>query len=631
MNIKLPKILKGSLVFVLCVLFFTVLILYVRPMQDLSLDLSLGLADGASREEFDEKGWTVFTREDDTITYLTSNGIGGYTGIELGQTLYFSRVLEDDLDSPTLQLGTINRNFSVFLDGELIYTDCPEQDNRIGYLKLPMREWEVFDPLTISLPANCHGSTLTIAQSTPEYSERPGIAAVVAYPTDIRLYCGYAYESGLIAESYRTAFAAILLFAVGLLLVLSYLRNHDAGLLSIGLTAFAWMTYLLVGTSYFYRYYGDSPNQVTSLIRPFAAGTLLVFLWTRAGKGKQKLIFLPVLYALVFLLDVVIRASDISTSSLSSLASSLPEWAGFVGLVVLLVGGIAFWRKESHFYRLFTPLALTAILVWCLVLLFTDSQMGTRVTVSLKSGQISYIYYRILFPVLFASLVTALAEAIRAELDRRMEKKLMQQQYELVQTSYENLRRHNEEVMMLRHDMNNHFRVLHSMSTESPVKAYLQELLGQYDNIRPVVQSGNEMLDIILNSKLGTAMDMGIHIEMEKAKLPETLPLSDADLCSLVMNILDNAITAASGSGTTAPHIHLKIHIRSGFLALSCENSADIRQITQEQKEKTVPEHGLGLKIIRNITERYHGMLDTEYGEDYYSVLIAIPLDQSVM
>ena len=49
----------------------------------------------------------------------------------------------EDLGSPTLRLGSIDLEFTfaVFLDDQLIYTDCPELDNRIGYLNLPMREW----------------------------------------------------------------------------------------------------------------------------------------------------------------------------------------------------------------------------------------------------------------------------------------------------------------------------------------------------------------------------------------------------------------------------------------------------------------------------------------------------------
>ena len=44
------------------------------------------------------------------------------------------------------------------------------------------------------------------------------------------------------------------------------------------------------------------------------------------------------------------------------------------------------------------------------------------------------------------------------------------------------------------------------------------------------------------------------------------------------------------------------------------------------QKE-SAPGHGLGLKIIRQIAARHDNLLETEYGEDFYRVKLAIPLD----
>ena len=185
---------------ILAVICACTLIMYVSPMEDLSLDLSLMVeAEGFLPEEFgepDTKGWTVYTQEGDTKTELVPNGFGGYSGLELGQTFYFSRVMEEELGSPTLQIGTAERTFVVFLDGEVIYSDFPEQDSRIGYLRLPMNEWMREEPVIISLPTDYQGKTLTVAQSFPEWSET---GSVTAWPASVRLYCGYAYESGLIS------------------------------------------------------------------------------------------------------------------------------------------------------------------------------------------------------------------------------------------------------------------------------------------------------------------------------------------------------------------------------------------------------------------------------------------------
>lgn len=125
------------LALILGILCGCVLMIYVTPMEDVILDLSLlAQEDRLDETPGDAKGWTVYTQEDNVQTELTPNGFGGYTGLELGQTSYFSCAMAEELDSPTLQIGTAERQFSVWLDDTLIYTDCPDLDNRTGHGKL---------------------------------------------------------------------------------------------------------------------------------------------------------------------------------------------------------------------------------------------------------------------------------------------------------------------------------------------------------------------------------------------------------------------------------------------------------------------------------------------------------------
>lgn len=627
MKEKMQKNLSVIIALVLCITFGSVLLIYANPMENVFMNLSL-IPEGEdfSPENFDEKGWTVYTQEGDTVTELTSDGFGGYFGIELGQTFYFSRVMEEELDAPTLQISSAESMFAVFLDDDLIYADCPELDNRIGYLTLPMNEWLREEPITISLPQNYQGKTLTIAQSMPEYAET---ATVMAIPTNVMLYCGYAYESGLIAESFTTAVLATVAFVVGVILLLAFVRNGDVGTLCIALVAFLWMVSALFETSFQDLYFGILWYDIPGICRMFSALALLIFLTSRAGRFQKVMWGLIALYGVSLIGYAVVIIVDPTTIDplLMFLRGRLWEWIACIALMIMPVLGILFWRKESRFYRLFAPLALGIVCVFWTVLLLTDgSVVLEQLGLSLESGNITFVYYRLFPLMMLAALAAALAEAVKNELDRRMEKQILGERRQLTLESYENMRRQHEEVMMLRHDMGKHFLALQEMSNEETIKAYLGELIGQNQNIRPVVQSGNEMLDIILNSKLGIAADEGIKVEIVKANAPQTLPLSDADLCSLVMNIMDNALTAAAHSGEAEPYIRLNVHVKSDYLAFICENSADMGKTGQESKKETVPKHGWGLKIIRGITERYNGLIDTEYGENNYRVCVEFPL-----
>ena len=135
---------------------------------------------------------------------------------------------------------------TVFLDGAVLYTDCPELDNRIGYLHLPMLEWYREEPVLVTLPQNYQGKTLTIAQSTDSFGGELQEPSTTVWPCGVTLYCGYAYESALVAESFQTAIPAALTFAAGTLLLALFLWQAFQGRLALdalcsGLTAFLWL------------------------------------------------------------------------------------------------------------------------------------------------------------------------------------------------------------------------------------------------------------------------------------------------------------------------------------------------------------------------------------------------------
>lgn len=209
------KIAACAAALIVLALFAALLAAYTRPMEDSVYDLSLLPQTEAVPEGwvFDDKGWTVYTRDGGETRPLTPTGTGAYTGLtESGQTFYLSRVLDEALDAPTLQLGPSESSVAVFLDGELIYGDNVPRDAAVGGLRLPMLDAYRAEALSISLPADYLGKTLTIAQSTwAVEGVEPG--EVMVFPLNVTLYCGYAYESGIISASFRTAIPAALAFA----------------------------------------------------------------------------------------------------------------------------------------------------------------------------------------------------------------------------------------------------------------------------------------------------------------------------------------------------------------------------------------------------------------------------------
>ena len=77
----------------------------------------------------------------------------------------------------------------------------------------------------LELSRNYAGKTLTVAQSTLEWAETE---TVRAYPAKVLLYCGYAYESTLITESFTVFASATALFLLGVVLLVAFIRSFAA-------------------------------------------------------------------------------------------------------------------------------------------------------------------------------------------------------------------------------------------------------------------------------------------------------------------------------------------------------------------------------------------------------------------
>lgn len=616
----------------LILLFGRVLFVYTVPMRDASYDLSFYEDEAAVPEDFqyDQKGWTIFVQEGEQRVALTADGMGGFTGLqEPGQTFYFSRTMTETLDSPTLRLNVANYSIAVFLDGKLLYTDCPELDNRIGYLNLPMLDFDRTEPVVLSLPLDYQGKTLTVAQSTGFGEKQEPEANPTVWPCAVRLYCGYSYESGLISESFRTAIPAALCYGAGILLLVVFLwqfcsRKTDWGLLFLALSAFLWCTRQIAMSSFTFAWFGILPVDVAGLSRLLSLTVLLLFL---ASRLRGKLRFLFGIIAFLQGAAVLLAAIADIRGGFSSSCQNLSEWIGLLGLLGFLACMGWEWKRGNVFFRFFggfTAAGLAVLLAVTLAVPALRREMGHQ----LFMGAHGYFLWRLMGMMMPAAVLAALTEWIAREIARRAETRLVVQQYELAQSGFENLRRHQEEVMMLRHDMEKHLVFLRQSTRDEATADYLEELIGQQRALSPVVRSRNRTLDIILNAKLGEAAEKGIAVEVIQIDAPKSLPLSDTELCALMMNLLDNAIHAACG--TEKPFLRLDMHQKDGFFVFVCENATVPISPENSAKKEAMSQGGLGLKIVEQIINRHGNLMDTEQLSGSYRVTIALLLPHSL-
>lgn len=629
---------------VLIFLFFTaILLLYVYPWEETSYSFSIadfGDFEGSyapAFTDYDQKGWTVFVQEGEQRRELTPDGFGGFSGLSRpDQTFYFSRVMTERVDRPTLTLGAANRAVAVFLDDELLYSDAPGQDNRVGYLNLSTLAWDR-DPLTVSLPPDYLGKTLTVAQSNSAecLQDIPPVEDLRVYPCEVTLAGAYAQEQGLISRSFSIALTAALCFALGVTALFSFLwqgfhQAWDPGLALLSLAGFVLMVSIVFSADFFYFYFSDLSMDIPGACRAVFLSLLLAYLGHRGERGRQ---------ALWILAGVSGAAALPGYLFFNSTWTSLSEWTGLLGLAAALVLALI-WRKDGNpFFRLFTPMLLavlvtagTAVLIRCL---FSPSLRYFLRTQFLVLFNCDFLLRQLAILFLLPAAAAGAVFFLRWDTRRRTERQLLLQQGERAMENYENLRRHSEELAALRHDLRHHCTVLRGLCQAGDpdrvsdyldtISAWTQPPEGDY-TVHPVV-------NIILTDFLKRCRELGIRSTV-RVELPRRLPVPDADLCALLTNLLENAIDANKKIPEgTERWLRVAIHIRGEYLYIGVENARfnPVRRSGEEElprSDKPGAGHGLGLRSARSIARKYNSELRLKAPPGSFSASTALLLPE---
>lgn len=136
-------------------------------------------------------------------------------------------------------------------------------------------------------------------------------------------------------------------------------------------------------------------------------------------------------------------------------------------------------------------------------------------------------------------------------------------------------------------------------------------------------------MNSVLSLKSRRAQELGIHMEIQVGHM-DTGQLQNMELCSLLGNLLDNAIDACVPLVPLGePVILVNLRTQGRLLALAVENPVARQPQANTAGEypttKANPErHGLGLQSARRIARRNHGCLLTELGEGTFRTIVML-------
>ena len=186
-----------------------------------------------------------------------------------------------------------------------------------------------------------------------------------------------------------------------------------------------------------------------------------------------------------------------------------------------------------------------------------------------------------------------------------------------------------QSVRQLKHDMKNHLMVIASYLNSGDyeaAKTYTSEILDKLNAMHSYIETGNSLLNHILNEKLELARNCGIAVRAEIEPLSFSR-MRSIDFSALLTNLLDNSIEASKDE----PDGELLLHIfqERGYDAVSIKNKIGKSVLeenpqlhsTKEDKEQ----HGIGIVQIREIVAAYDGICDFYEKEGYFCSRVFIP------
>lgn len=192
-----------------------------------------------------------------------------------------------------------------------------------------------------------------------------------------------------------------------------------------------------------------------------------------------------------------------------------------------------------------------------------------------------------------------------------------------------------EDLTERQHDYKQHLQTLRELVSndkDSTAEKYLNSVIS--DNLSDeMIVTGSPEIDALLTAKRRIMRERGIEFIYVPYPLA-SLPIHVSDFCSIVGNLLDNAIEGVDRikPTPTSPSIRLAFSRSWDMFYIYCENPCDTSTIIKEKdhfvssKQKTEPGmHGIGMHSINAIADRDEGRVEFYIESNTFYAKVVLP------
>jgi hypothetical protein len=214
------------------------------------------------------------------------------------------------------------------------------------------------------------------------------------------------------------------------------------------------------------------------------------------------------------------------------------------------------------------------------------------------------------------------------------EEDLLKEKIDMQYKYYINLQESQNKVKRLYHDMSNHIMCIKTMSSEQEdLNNYIDGISKNLNEFKEIYNTGNMILDIILNEKQAKCNenDISLYCDINFSKCNF---IEMTDVCSIFSNILDNAIEACNKINNCEKYIKIRGTVVKSYYVIRCKNSKINKvkmknnKVITSKRDKFI--HGIGLKSVKSSLKKYDGELEIEDFENEFLLQIYIPINKNM-
>lgn len=284
-------------------------------------------------------------------------------------------------------------------------------------------------------------------------------------------------------------------------------------------------------------------------------------------------------------------------------------------LAVSLLGARCFFSKTTGVSPCLTPLfyvfpLLSVVLCVIIAYIGVSGQMAESTRLMMVINTLVLLVSNVIVLILYNHLQKTNAEQLALQLSLQRE--------EADTTYYQALQAQSENQRILIHDIKNHLHTIESLAKSgncSAIADYLEKLEETLAPAQQIRLCSDPILNMIL---LQTREDCEEkHIQFHCDVRENCLSFMDApSITTFYGNLLSNAVEAAERSAERMVELSVTHNPEQAIVLVTMENSCDIAPIpdTHGRFRTNKPGiHGMGLKSIQRVVDKYHGVSSMYY------------------